>query len=162
MPCEFAKAAASEKSMTMTTAAAVASLRPRMRENGLDKQGASTHSRVTRWLWQVTMRSQHVLPQAPGRNRAWRWACLGSLVAALLASGCARAAEPRDAASPPLTKSRAIPEARGDITEIDGKRIQVRYREEPFSLFTVNFEQWPSYVNTDTRKFPPAARTPMP
>jgi sulfur-oxidizing protein SoxA len=40
--------------------------------------------------------------------------------------------------------------------------VQVRYREEPFNAMTVNYEQWPTYAYTDTRTFPPPARTPMP
>ena len=40
--------------------------------------------------------------------------------------------------------------------------MQIRYHEEPFTLFTVNFEQWPSYAYTDTKAFPRPNRVPMP
>ncbi|MBI2553710.1 MAG: hypothetical protein HYV92_04640, partial [Candidatus Rokubacteria bacterium] len=63
---------------------------------------------------------------------------------------------------PPRWKSRAIPEARGEIREVDGKRVQVRYREPPFPSVTANFEQWPTYAYDDRRPFPPPSRVPMP
>jgi len=84
------------------------------------------------------------------------------VVAALLVLGCALGAEQREAPTSPRWTSRSIPEARGEVKEIDGKRVQIRYREEPFSTFTVNYEQWPSYVYTDTRTFPRPNRVPMP
>ena len=70
--------------------------------------------------------------------------------------------ETREASKPGQWTSRAIPEARGEVKEFDGKRVQVRYREEPFSGVTANFEQWPTYAYTDTRTFPPPKRTSMP
>jgi sulfur-oxidizing protein SoxA len=107
------------------------------------------------------MRSQQALPQACW-NRAFGLACVGPLVAGLLALGCSRGVETREATQEQGWKSRAIPEARGEVKEVDGTRVQVRYREEPFSAMTVNYERWPTYAYTDTRTFPPPARTPMP
>src|SRR5438309_874013 len=56
----------------------------------------------------------------------------------------------------------AIPEAKGEIKEVDGQRVQIRYKDEVFSAITTNFERWPTYSYNDTRKFPPPNRTPMP
>lgn len=83
-------------------------------------------------------------------------------LAALLALGCTPGVEQREAPTPPRWTSRAILEARGEVKEIDGKRVQIRYNEEPFSGLTTNFEQWPTYTYTDTRTFPPPNRVPMP
>lgn len=108
------------------------------------------------------MRPHQVLPQASGRTQVVRWACFGPVLVALLAVGCAREVETREASSARQSTSRTIPEARGDVTDVDGRRVQVRYKEEPFSVLTTNFEQWPTYAYTDTRKFPSPARTAMP
>jgi sulfur-oxidizing protein SoxA len=59
-------------------------------------------------------------------------------------------------------KSRAIPEAQGEIKEIEGKRVQVRYREAPFTGVKQNWERWPSYGYTDTRTYPSPQRAAMP
>ena len=89
---------------------------------------------------------------------------LGQLltVAALLVFGCAPGGERLEAPNPPRWTSRTIPEARGEVREIDGRRVQIRYEEEPFSAVTVNFERWPTYAYTDTRTFPRPSRVPMP
>src|SRR6266446_302154 len=89
---------------------------------------------------------------------------LGQLltVAALLVFGCAPGGERLEAPNPPRWTSRTIPEARGEVREIDGRRVQIRYKEEPFSAVTVNFERWPTYAYTDTRTFPRPNRVPMP
>jgi sulfur-oxidizing protein SoxA len=79
-----------------------------------------------------------------------------------LAVGCAVAADAPRPLSRVAGGSTATPEGRGEIREVDGKRIQVRYREAPFSLVTANFEQWSTYVAGDTRTFPPPSRVPMP
>jgi L-cysteine S-thiosulfotransferase len=68
------------------------------------------------------------------------------------------AQEPR----PPAWQSRAIPEARGDIQEVDGKRVQVRYKAAPFTGVTGNFEKWPTYAHADTKTYPPRSQVPMP
>ena len=81
---------------------------------------------------------------------------------ALLMLGCVPGADQREASSPQRWTSRAIPEARGEVKEIEGKRVQIRYGEEPFSTFTTNYEQWPTYVYSDTRVFPQPARVAMP
>src|SRR2546427_1134459 len=83
-------------------------------------------------------------------------------VAVLLLFGCAQGGERLEASNPPRWTSRTIPEARGEVREIDGRRTQTRYKEEPFSAVTVNFERWPTYAYTDTRSFPPPNRVPMP
>jgi len=80
----------------------------------------------------------------------------------LLVLGCVPAAERHEAPTPSRWTSRAIPEARGEIKEIDGKRVQIRYKEEPFSGVTANFEQWPTYTYSDTRIFPRPSRVPIP
>ena len=56
---------------------------------------------------------------------------------ALLMLGCAVGADKREVPSSQRWTSRAIPEARGEVKEIEGKRVQIRYRHEPFSTFTV-------------------------
>ena len=72
---------------------------------------------------------------------------------ALLMIGCAHGADRRDPAAATGWTSHAVPEARGEVKEIAGKRVQIRYGEEPFSTFTTNYEQWPTYSYTDTRVF---------
>jgi sulfur-oxidizing protein SoxA len=81
---------------------------------------------------------------------------------ALLTLGCTLGADKGEAPSSPRWTSRAIPEARGEVTEVEGKRVQNRYREEPFSTFTANYERWPTYAYGDTRAFPQPARVAMP
>jgi len=83
-------------------------------------------------------------------------------VVALLIVGCTHGADRLDPAAAPRWTSHALPEARGEVKEIDGKRVQVRYGEEPFSTFTTNYEQWPTYSYTDTRAFPSPGRVAMP
>ena len=85
-----------------------------------------------------------------------------TLAALLMILGCAPGADKQRAPTPPRWTSRATPAARGEIKEIDGKRMQVRYEEEPFSAFTINYEQWPTYAYGDARLFPQPARVPMP
>ena len=80
----------------------------------------------------------------------------------LLAFGCVAGTDNHEVSTRPRWTSRAIPEARGEIKEIDGKRVQVRYKEEPFSNYAVNYERWPTYTYTDTRTFPQPARVQMP
>lgn len=86
----------------------------------------------------------------------------GLLLVALVTFGCAPGTEKPAAPTASAVTSRTTPEARGEIREVAGKRIQVRYGEEPFSLVTGNFERWPTYAYTDTRKFPAPGRTAMP
>src|SRR5206468_3885627 len=81
---------------------------------------------------------------------------------ALLMLGCAVGADKREVPSSQRWTSRAIPEARGEVKEIEGKRVQIRYRHEPFSTFTVNYEQWPTYAYSDNRVFSQPARVAMP
>jgi len=98
------------------------------------------------------MRPEQVLRQP--------WCLL--VLATLIVQGCAPGAEKREAPTASRWTSRTILEARGEVRQIEGKRVQIRYKEEPFSGFTVNFEQWPTYAYTDTRTFPPPSRVPMP
>src|SRR5437588_145186 len=74
-------------------------------------------------------------------------------------------AVPGAAARPPAPArwtSRAIPEAKGEVKEVDGKRIQIRYKDDAFNTVTANFERWPTYAYNETKKFPPPNRIPMP
>src|SRR3989441_9598031 len=89
---------------------------------------------------------------------------LGQLLplAALLVFGCVTGTEKHEASAPPRWTSRAVPEARGEVKEIGGRRVQVRYNEEPFSTFTTNYERWPTYAYNDARTFPQPTRVPMP
>ncbi len=114
-------------------------------------------SRVNRSAFRPPRRRK---PRAGGRRILL--ACLGPLLTALVVLGCAPGVEKADAPMPPRWKSRATPEARGEIREVDGKRVQIRYREPPFPSVTANFEQWPTYAYMDTRQFPPPSRVPMP
>ena len=89
---------------------------------------------------------------------------LGQLLplAALLVFGCVAGTEKHEASAPPRWTSRAIPEARGEVKEIGGRRVQVRYNEEPFSTFTTNYERWPTYAYNDARSFPQPTRGEKP
>ena len=57
-------------------------------------------------------------------------------------------------------KSRAIPEAQGEVKEADGKKMQVRYKE--FSGVQQDWSQWRTYAYTDSRPEPPAQKVAMP
>jgi sulfur-oxidizing protein SoxA len=57
-------------------------------------------------------------------------------------------------------KSRAIPEAQGEVKEADGKKMQVRYKE--FSGVQHDWSQWRTYAYTDSRPEPPAQKVAMP
>jgi sulfur-oxidizing protein SoxA len=57
-------------------------------------------------------------------------------------------------------KSRAIPEAQGEVKEADGKKMQVRYRE--FSSVPQDWSQWRTYAYSDSRPEPPAQKVTMP
>jgi len=59
-------------------------------------------------------------------------------------------------------KSRAIPEAQGEVKETDGKKMQVRYKEAPFSGVPQDWSQWRTYAYTDSRPEPPAQKVAMP
>jgi L-cysteine S-thiosulfotransferase len=83
-------------------------------------------------------------------------------VAAVLVIGCVPGAERDKASAPAIWRSRAIPEAKGEVKEVDGKRVQIRYKDDVFSAITANFERWPTYAHDDARKFPPPNRIPMP
>ena len=59
-------------------------------------------------------------------------------------------------------KSRAIPEAQGEVKEADGKKMQVRYKEAPFSGVSQDWSQWRTYAYTDNRPEPPVQKVAMP
>ncbi len=99
----------------------------------------------------------------PGRGGPFPLStCTCPVLAAFLTLGCAGGVETRDTSTSASWKSRATTEARGDIREVEGKRVQVRYNEEPFALFKGNFEKWPTYAYTDRRKFPPPSKVSIP
>ena len=83
-------------------------------------------------------------------------------LAVILIAGCAPGADTQKAPTSPRWSSRAVAEAQGEVKEIQGKRVQLRYAEEPFSAFTTNYEQWPTYSYSDTRVYPQPTRVPMP
>jgi len=59
-------------------------------------------------------------------------------------------------------KSRAIPEAQGEIKGADGKKIQVRYKEAPFSREQRDWSQWRTYAYNDSRPEPTVQKVSMP
>jgi len=96
------------------------------------------------------------------QRRPLQWPYVLPIFAALVVQGCAPGVEKREASKPTRWTSRAIPEAQGEVKEVDGRRVQIRYKEEPFSAVTANFEQWPTYRHTDSRTFPRPSRVSMP
>ena len=84
------------------------------------------------------------------------------LFGVMLVAGCVPGVRRHGDSTPSGWASRAIPEARGEIREIDGKRVQIRYKDDAFSPITANFERWPTYAYDDKRKFPPPSRVSMP
>src|SRR5437660_8196437 len=111
------------------------------------------------------MRPRQAFGQLPVSRSRWRRLSLvpsALAFGALMVLGCVPGAEKHQASAPPRWTSRAIPEAKGEIKEVDGQRVQIRYKDEVFSAITTNFERWPTYSYNDTRKFPPPNRTPMP
>jgi sulfur-oxidizing protein SoxA len=59
-------------------------------------------------------------------------------------------------------KSRAIPEAQGEVKEVDGKKIQVRYKGAPFAREQRDWSQWRTYAYNDNRPEPPVQKVSMP
>jgi len=57
-------------------------------------------------------------------------------------------------------KSRAIPEAQGEVKEADGKKTQVRYKE--FNSVPQDWSEWRTYAYNDSRPEPPAQKVAMP
>src|SRR6266850_6719314 len=103
------------------------------------------------------MRPTQAFGQLLVRSRRRRLPLVPSALAvgALMVLGCVPEAERHRASAPPRWTSRAIPEAKGEVKEVDGKRVQIRYKDDAFSAVTANFERWPTYAYDDTRKFPP-------
>jgi len=64
--------------------------------------------------------------------------------------------------TPGLWKSRAIPEAQEEVKEADGKKMQVRYKEAPFSGMPQDWSQWRTYAYSDSRPEPPVQKVAMP
>src|SRR5262245_20846982 len=65
-------------------------------------------------------------------------------------------------AAPGPWKSRAIPEAQGQVKEVDGKKMQVRYKEAPFERIQEDLSAWRTYAYTDKRPPPPVSKVSMP
>lgn len=65
-------------------------------------------------------------------------------------------------AAPGPWKSRALPEAQGEVKEVDGKKVQVRYKEAPFTGVPQEWSEWRTYAYTDNRPVPPMDRVTMP
>jgi sulfur-oxidizing protein SoxA len=88
-------------------------------------------------------------------RRAARW----WIGLALLAVGCATAADRPDDSAIPRWATRAIPEARGDVrTGPDGRRVAVRYS----GWTTRDFGRFRTYAYDDARPDPPVRRAEMP
>jgi sulfur-oxidizing protein SoxA len=85
---------------------------------------------------------------------------LNWLAAVVLAVGCATAAsDAPDYSSAPAWRTRAIPEARGDVrTVADGKREALRYP----GWTKTDFQKFRTYAYTDTRPDLTVQRTTMP
>jgi sulfur-oxidizing protein SoxA len=82
---------------------------------------------------------------------------------ALLAVGCAQTDMPTTAGLPPTPwVSRALPEAQGEVKEAEGKKVQVRYREAPFSGVREEWSRWRTYAYTETRPEAPVSKVAMP
>ncbi len=82
-------------------------------------------------------------------------------------TGCAqdRPVEiPQQRAYGPLLdwQSRATPESKGIVVEIDGKRQQMRYGWGGFARVKGNYEQWPSHSYSDITRYPAPAKAVMP
>lgn len=65
-------------------------------------------------------------------------------------------------APPGAWKSRAIPEAQGEVKEVDGKKVQVRYKEAPFTGVPQEWSEWRTYAYNDNRSVPQVSRVSMP
>src|SRR5512145_3262945 len=85
---------------------------------------------------------------------------LFSLIASVIVTALAVAYA--QVAAPGPWKSRAIPEAQGQVKELDGKKIQVRYKEEPFDRQQRDWSQWRTYAYNDNRPEPPVQKISMP
>jgi sulfur oxidation c-type cytochrome SoxA/sulfur oxidation c-type cytochrome SoxX len=59
-------------------------------------------------------------------------------------------------------QSRATPESKGSVVEIDGKRQQIRYGWGGFARISENYEQWPSHSYSDTVRYPAPTKAVMP
>jgi L-cysteine S-thiosulfotransferase len=64
--------------------------------------------------------------------------------------------------APTAWKSRAIPEAQGEVKEVDGKKMQVRYKEAPFAGVQQDWSRWRTYAYNDSRPEPPVQKASMP
>ena len=88
------------------------------------------------------------------RHGTRRWVAL-----ALLAVGCATAADRPDYSTVPRWTTRSIPEARGDVrVEPDGRRVAVRYR----GWTSRDYGGFRTYAYDDARPDPPVQRVAMP
>jgi L-cysteine S-thiosulfotransferase len=96
-----------------------------------------------------------------------RWiplAGIGVLLGALLGVTHAQNERSGTVGLPPTPwVSRAIPEARGEVTTLpDGKRMQARYKGPPFSGVREDWSGFRTYAYEDTRPVPQVSRIPLP
>lgn len=90
-------------------------------------------------------------------TRTKRWLMVGGMVSAAVAlATCA------EMAPPPKWESRAIPEAQGKVTVVDGKPQQARYKEGPFNGVTADFSKFRTYAYDDNRPEIPVVKASMP
>lgn len=82
------------------------------------------------------------------RKASVRRVLAGLTLVSLVAAGCATY----------IAASRATREAMGPV---EGG-AQVRYKEAPFTGVRANFEQWPTYSDRDTKKYPEPRKVSMP
>ena len=84
---------------------------------------------------------------------------LFSLIASVIVTALAVAYA--QVAAPTRWRSRTIPEAQGEVKEVDGKKIQVRYKEAPFAG-RGDFSAWRTYAYTDNRPPPAVSKVSLP
>ncbi len=73
-----------------------------------------------------------------------------TLAAAMVAAGYAAAGGKAS-----TWQSRAIPESQGVVKEVDGKRVQERYKWGGFRRVTDNYEKWPTHAYDSAAYFAP-------
>lgn len=83
------------------------------------------------------------------RKTFFHMAWTGALATAVVAAGCATMG-----GKPPKWESRAIPESQGVVKEVDGKRVQERYRAG-FGGDKTSYDKWPTYAYDSAAYFPP-------
>lgn len=89
-------------------------------------------------------------------RRGILYSVIGGVAATALAAAYAQVAAPGP------WKSRAIPEAQGQVKEVAGKKMQVRYKEAPFDRQQRDWSQWRTYAYNDSRPEPRVQKVSMP